>query len=58
VNGNRKLYLIFIAMLMFAAAVVVLIQNQNLSTELLGSIAVLGSIAIVLTNITNGGPHD
>jgi hypothetical protein len=46
-----RLYLIVIAVAMMAAAIVVLILNRDLSTELLGAIALFGGLAVLVNAI-------
>jgi hypothetical protein len=43
-----RLYLILIAVVIMAAAIVVLVLNRDLPNEILGAIALLGGIAILL----------
>jgi hypothetical protein len=46
-----RLYLILIAAVMIAAAVIVLVFSRDLSEHLLGSIALLGGIAVLINAI-------
>lgn len=46
-----RVYLILISVAMLVAAIVVLIIDRDLSTELLGSIAFLGALAVLLNAI-------
>jgi hypothetical protein len=49
VRGARaRIYLVVIAAAMLAVSVIVLILNSNTSTELLGSVAFLGGIAVLI----------
>jgi len=48
-NIKARIALILIAVAMMSCAAVVLILNQNTSTELLGSIAFLGALAVLIT---------
>jgi hypothetical protein len=46
-----RVYLILISVAMLVAAIVVLILDRDLPTELLGSIAFLGALAVLLNAI-------
>jgi hypothetical protein len=46
-----RAYLILISVAMMTAAIIVLISDQNLSTELLGSIAFIGGLAVLINAI-------
>jgi hypothetical protein len=46
-----RIYLILISVAMLVTAIVVLIINRDLPTELLGSIAFLGALAVLLNAI-------
>jgi hypothetical protein len=53
-----RVYLILISVAMLVAALVVLIINKDLPTELLGGIAFLGALAVLLNavlDITGNG---
>jgi hypothetical protein len=53
-----RAYLILISVAMMTAAIIVLVANQNLSTELLGSIAFIGGLAVLINailDLTNNG---
>jgi len=52
-----KVSLVMIGSLMMAASFIVLVRNRSLDTELLASIAFLGSLAVVIVAVLlkNGG---
>jgi hypothetical protein len=56
-----RIYLILIAVAMLVAAGIVLVLNRDLPTELLGSIAFLGGVAVLINVILdltgNGANH-
>lgn len=51
---TRTLYLVGLAMIMFAAGVFVQVTADSLNERVLAGVAVLGSLAVVLANVTNG----
>lgn len=56
-----RVYLILISVAMMVAAIVVLIINRDLPTELLGGIAFFGAIAVLLNavlDLTGNGKDD
>jgi hypothetical protein len=58
VKIKPRIYLILIAVAMMVAAIVVLILNRSLPTELLGGIAFLGALSVLLNavlDITGNG---
>jgi peptidoglycan/LPS O-acetylase OafA/YrhL len=56
---KRRIYLAVLGAVALALAVIVLIQNQSLSTELLASLGVVGAAAILIVSLpTNGNGND
>jgi hypothetical protein len=56
---KRLLGLMACGFAVLALAVVVLIRDRSTDSEILGTIAILGGIAIILTNLpANGNHHD
>jgi hypothetical protein len=53
---RREIYMVLLGCAMLAVSIVVLVLNQNASTELLGAIGAAGSLAVILNAIwpTNG----
>jgi hypothetical protein len=53
---KREVYMVLIGCGMLIVSLVVLILNQNASTELLGAIGAVGGIAVILNAVwpTNG----
>jgi len=55
---TRTLWLVLIAMIMFAAGAFVVIEARDSGERVLGGIALLGAIAVVVTNVVgNGDDH-
>lgn len=52
---RKKLMLYVLGAMALALAIVVMIQNQSLSTELLAAIGVLGGIAIIINDLPDNG---
>jgi hypothetical protein len=52
---KRLLYLILLAVAMLVLAGFVLVRDKSVDTELLGTIAVLGGVAILITNLPADG---
>lgn len=54
-----RIYLIGFGAISLALATIVLVLNQDASTELLGSIGVLGGLAMILVGVVgiNGGKN-
>jgi hypothetical protein len=48
---RAEAYLLIIGAAMAAAAIVVLILNRGLATELLAAIALLGSVAVIINTL-------
>jgi hypothetical protein len=48
----RTLWLIFVAMVMFTAGVVVFVRASSLNDHLLAGVAILGALAVVVANVT------
>ncbi|HEY1437351.1 MAG TPA: hypothetical protein VGG82_07600 [Casimicrobiaceae bacterium] len=61
-NAKARVYLIVFSVAMMGAAVIVLVKNQSLSTELLGGVAFLGGLAVLINAVLditgNGNHHD
>jgi uncharacterized membrane protein len=57
---KRLLYLMACGFAVLVLAVVVLVRDRSTDSELLGTIAILGGIAIILTNLPANGndKHD
>jgi hypothetical protein len=55
---KREVYMVLIGCAMLIMSVVVLILNQNASTELLGAIGAVGGIAVILNAIWPANGHD
>jgi hypothetical protein len=47
-SARARIYLVLIAVAMLVVAAIVLILNTNTSTELLGSVAFLGGLAVLI----------
>lgn len=56
----RKIMMLYIlGSIALALAIIVLARNTNVDTELLGSLGVIGSIAILINNLpSNGNGND
>jgi hypothetical protein len=55
---KREVYFILLGAIVVSLSIIVLVQNQSVSTELLGSIGLLGGIAMILNALpTNGDNH-
>jgi hypothetical protein len=55
---KREVYFILLGAIVVSLSIIVLVQNQSVSTELLGSIGLLGGIAMILNALpTNGADH-
>jgi formate-dependent nitrite reductase membrane component NrfD len=56
---RREVYLILLGAAALALSIIVLVRDTNLSTELLGSIGVLGGLAIVVVSLpVHNGKHE
>jgi peptidoglycan/LPS O-acetylase OafA/YrhL len=55
-RAKRLAYLIILGAACLALSIIVLVSDQSLSSELLGSIGILGGLAIVVVSLpeTNG----
>jgi hypothetical protein len=51
---TRTLWLVIVAMIMFAAGVFVVVGGRDMEERVLGGVAILGALAVVVTNVTNG----
>jgi len=57
---KREVGLILMGAAMLAVSIVVLVLNQNASTELLGAIGAVGGVAVILNAVlpaNGGGDH-
>jgi len=52
---DRQLWLVLMAMIMFAAGVAVYINGGNFNDHVLGGVAILGALAVVIANVAGGG---
>jgi hypothetical protein len=50
--------LVFVAALMWAASITVLVRSKSLDLELLAAAGMVGGLAIIVTNLPNGGNND
>jgi hypothetical protein len=60
-NTRARVYLIVFSVAMMSAAIAVLVMNQDTSTELLGSVAFLGGLAVLINailDLTGNGNHE
>lgn len=55
---TRTLWLVVVAMIMFAAGAFVVAFGTNRQERILGAVAVLGSLAVVVANVGNGKRED
>jgi hypothetical protein len=55
---KRLLYLMACGFGVLALAIVVLVRDSTIDTELLGYVALLGGVAIILTNLPIDGKDD
>ena len=55
---RRLLILMGAGFATFALGAVVVARHHNLDTVLLGILGMLGGVAILITNVPNGGDHD
>jgi hypothetical protein len=57
-RARRVAYLILLGVGTLTLSLIVLTQNQSISTELLGTVGLLGGLAIILVTLpTNGKDH-
>lgn len=54
-NLPRLAWLVIVAMVMFAAGVIVYVRGGNANEHILGGVAILGAVAIVVANVTGDG---
>jgi peptidoglycan/LPS O-acetylase OafA/YrhL len=52
---TRTIFLVLVAMVMFAAGLFVFISANDREERILGGIAVLGSVAVVVANVVGNG---
>jgi hypothetical protein len=55
---KRRIYLGILGAIALALSIIVLVQNQSLSTELLASLGLVGSLAILLVSLPSNGDGD
>lgn len=55
---SRTLWLVAIAMLMFAGGVVVFVRANDVDEHVLAGAAILGALAIVVTSVNGKDRHD
>jgi hypothetical protein len=55
---KREVFMVLIGCAMLAVSIVVLILNQNASTELLGAIGAVGGVAVILNAVLPAGNGD
>jgi len=54
-KGDRTLWLVFMAMLMFATGIVVFVTAKDLGEHLLAGVAIVGALAVVIANVFDNG---
>jgi len=52
---KKQVYLIILGVVALVLAIIVLIQDQDLSTELLAALGLVGGLAIVINELPDNG---